>query len=219
MVRKTIVDVLDTYSDKREAQNKLQQRATVVATTPTTALVRIGGSLQNQHAIIPSGSQVEVGDFVAVERNRSETRVRWIIVSVISRRKSAGIPAVERDYRELYPPANLVELPSAIPGTITVQWDVPITTPVAFQVQTSTDLGVTNSTMIAQVRGGFAIIETSEVTLDIRVRSVHFDGQLSGWTDWITATTPAEAATQDFAKLVTEYGELVWDSSGYFLTE
>jgi len=209
MPKKTIVDVLDEHASRREKRRPKEKRAVVVATTPNTALIRVGGSLQVQHAAIPANADIDVGDTVLVIPNESEPRVRWVITSIIAKRSTAGTPAVERPYRELFPPDNIRTIDS-VPGAITIVWDVPVQLPVAFQVQTSTDEGVTNSSIVLITRGSYAIIPTAESSLDYRIRSIAEDGQASGWSDWASAS-PAESTGSGFGENpVIYHGIPIW---------
>lgn len=188
--RDNIVDVLQQYDRRKRNVNRESQRATVAAVTPTTALVRIGGSQQTQEALMGSDSTVSVGDTVFVQPNNNNVRIRWIITSVISRRESASVRGVERTYREIFPPSNFLAI-NKVPGAVTVKWDVPVTYPVSIEVQYSTASDFATSDTAVITRGSYAIIDT-DVEIYVRARSVAEDGQYSAWTTTITSE-PAES--------------------------
>ena len=206
-MRNKIIDVLQTWDDRKRNIHRESQRAKVVAITPTTAIIRVGGSQQTQEALIPSGSDVSVNDEVFVQPQNTNSKIRWIITAVISRNNApSGSMATQRQYVEIFPPSNF-EIDNSVPGAVTVKWDAPITYPVVFQVQTDLDYSIDPEQVSVQTRGSYAIISTS-VEIDVRVRSVAPDGQKSGWSAWLTV---APAAGTAFDPYTSGY----WSSYGF----
>lgn len=207
-MRNGLTEVLDTWEQRKKNIHPSNQRAKVVAVTPTTAIVRVGGSQQTQEALLPSGSDVAVNDEVFLQPQNNSRKIRWIITAILAKNNtSGGISAVERQYAEIFPPSNVRQVDS-VGGSVTIQWDVPITFPVTFQLQTDSDYAASADQVSVQTRGCYAIIDTGETSVDIRVRSVAPDGQKSGWTQWLTAS-PTQSSGSARGIIVTVDNEIL----------
>lgn len=216
MARKDIVDALDLAITRHDRKKKNTERGRVVAVNDDTALVRVGGSQIAQSAIIPSGLTVKSGDLCILKRNKVRSRMLWIIDDIIDQ---ANVDQKEENLTyspELFPPIN-VRADDIVPGAITILWNVPVKSPISFEVQTSPDGLEATATTELITRGSYAIIPTDS-PLYFRVRSINFNGQKSAWTAWVQAEPYDTAGAGAGLSGYTETGFSYSDTSIDLLT-
>jgi NedA-like, galactose-binding domain len=218
MTEKTLNEVLDIYSDRREKGKIKERRGIVISINGNIAQVKIGGSNRLQEAIVSSGTEVEAGNLCQLIRSDSTGRIKWIVSEVLERSFDSSFSKLDaRTFSELFPPSNLRAL-NAVAGAISCAWDAPVVYPVTFEVQESSDATEANANTILYTRGSIAVFTGAATS--VRVRSIAENGQKSGWSSWLAlspVTTVSGGGTS--IDVVVTAGEALSERDYVFLDE